>query len=179
MAKRVTLHKDFVLRAKEVEKAFANQADSRLKGLIRHILICLEDAAHVYGSTRRYATGNYAKSFRFSVGSVHKNKDYSFFGGAGYGLDGIPRLSFRKMKQSRFISFYNIAGKKHNGTIFHYAGLVDKYGWTRWHINEESDASYHYTPPWRIMDIVFARITTDPVWGPLLSNANTTTPGDW
>lgn len=180
MAKRVTLHKDFKLTAKKIEQAFEKRAVSNLKSLIRYILQSLEDNATVFGSARPYATGNYASSFRFSLGSVGKNRDLSFFGGSGYGLDGISRLNLGKMQQSRFISFYNIASKEtSDGELFHYAGLVDKYGWRSWSFDSDGSPRLKITEPWRIMDKTFAVVMSDPIYGPLLSDNRETIPEGW
>lgn len=180
MAKRVTLHRDFKITAAQVQQAFTKQANAELKSLVKHILISLEQTATNFGNKRPYATGNYARSFRFSFGSVHKNTDPGFYGGAGYGIEGISRISFNKMEQSRYISFYNIASKESNdGSLFHYAGLVDKYGWKSWSFDKKGRPRYKHTEPWIIMDTVFSEIMLNPVYASLLSNGSESIPEGW
>lgn len=180
MAKRVTLHRDFKITAKQVQRAFTKQANEKLKSLVKHILISLEQTATTFGNKRPYATGNYARSFRFSFGSVGKNQDYGFFGGSGYGIEGISRITFSKMEQSRYISFYNIASKESNdGSLFHYAGLVDKYGWKSWSFDKKGRPRYKHTEPWVIMDTVFSKIMLNPVYASLLSNGSESIPEGW
>lgn len=181
MAKRVTLHKTGILLAKEVQKQFGARAATNLKKLIYQILDDLESAAIEKTLVAPYAKGNYAKSFRFSFGSIGANKDPSFFAGAGYGKSGLATVNFGKMLQNRYISFYNIASKEtSDGSLFHYAGLVDKYGWKSWSYDSKGRPRYKVTKPWLIMDTVFANIERDPKYSNLLKGKfDTTVPEGW